>query len=206
MLFLRKGKKMKKNNVVTEIKARIDSLIEDREREVKQIETCVEDSRAKKEAAELAMHEAMESLNVDAYAAAEASRKKAQIEIEMYSKRHEQIIAKEYIPEEDSDKVIDSLLEREQELDAEFEEAVKAPIEALSTLLNEYRSAIREVEETITAWTGRIHANYRSAGTIYANGTNRADHPVEVHTLPYVGSTTAARIDSFIEKYNRGDN
>ena len=191
---------MAKQTVVEEVKARMQEMQQKKAGELETVRQKQQEAQTQKEAAELAIREATDSMDLEAYEEAKTAKRKAQTAIDMYSGKYAQISKQEYISEEDSDKVIDSLLAYEDELAAGFKAAVAEPLKKLDELQRAYFDAVDDVEQTIRAWTGNIHANYRSAGTIYREtGTNRAPHPVPVRTTPYTGCDEAHRLAQYIK-------
>lgn len=191
---------MAKQTVVEEVKARMQEMQQKKAGELETVRQRQQEAQTQKEAAELAIREATDSMDLEAYEEAKTAKRKAQTAIDMYSGKYAQISKQEYISEADSDKVIDSLLAYENELAAGFKAAVAEPLKKLDELQRTYFDAVEDVEQTIRAWTDNIHANYRSAGTIYAEtGTNRSPHPVAVHTTPYTGCGEAHRLAQYLK-------
>jgi len=178
---------MAKQNLVEQTNARIKELVDNKAAELLTIQAKVTDARTQKEAAVLAIKDATEKTDLEAYDKAKAEKKAADSAIEMYSARYKMLEEKDFVTEEESDKTIDSLLAYEEELAAEYEAAIQEPLKALVKLQKEYKEAVQAAERTITKWTSTIHENHRSVGTTYANGTNRSEAPVPVHRTPYEG-------------------
>lgn len=191
---------MDKKDVVTEVNERIDELIAKRNGELETIENAMEKINDKVNAAMEAMDAATDSMNVEAYEEANATYKREQISLDMYMKRSKRLDAKEFVTEEDSDSVIDSLLNHEKDLEKDYKESITSHINALADITNQYFADIQNTENTIRRWTKYIHENYRSATTTYSDGTNRSPHPVPVHAMPFMGCSTAIQMKTFIEK------
>lgn len=156
------------------------------------------------ELANSAIKTATERMDIDAFADAKAAAANAQTEIEMYAGRLQQIKEQEYISEDDSDRVIDSLLDYEDELEAALDDAVAEPIEMLRTILADHMNEVKEVEATLQYWVSHIHATYVSRTGrkridpetgLY---TNRMDTPQRLRYTPYTGGSTVAVISSFL--------
>ena len=159
------------------------------------------EAQTQKEAAELAIKESAGSMNLEAYEAAVKAKDKAQVAIDMYRDKYDQINKQEYISEADSDKVIDSLLAYEDELAADFKAAIAEPLRILDNLQRTYLDAIADTEQTIKAWTDSIHANYRSETTTYnGTGSNRSLYPIPVHRMPFYGCGEATRLAEYLRK------
>lgn len=111
----------------TEIQNKIKFLIESKSEQLQAIETEIEKAQAEKD-----MNAATEALNTKAYTKAKERISAAETAIEMYSARRKQVRGLEYVTEQESDAVIDSLLEDK------FLNDIKAPLEHLAALLKGY--------------------------------------------------------------------
>ncbi len=120
----------------------------------------------------------------------------------MYSARYKRLLIKEFISEEESDKVIASLLEYEEELSFDYARSVKELLKKLIKLHEQYTENIKKSEETISKWTHNIHANYIQKNTIRTlpdgTKTHRLETPVPVHIMPYAGSDLSMAIEKFL--------
>lgn len=192
---------MVKRNTAQEVLARIKKMQDSKTAELTAIESKQAEARTQLEAARLAIKDATERMDLKAYEKAKEDKRRAQTALDMYSGRYTQIQQQEYISEEDSDKVIASLLEYETQLAADFKQAVAEPLKALASVLQEYDTGVQETERALHIWQQDIHANYISAGTIYSEtGTNRSPRPVPVHVLPYTGCDEAAQLGDYLKK------
>lgn len=191
---------MSKKSVLEEVIDRMNDLQQKKTEELDTVHQRQQEAQTQKEAAELALKDATDRMDLDAYEEAKAARRKAQAAIDMYSSKYKQISQQEYISEADSDKVIDSLLEYENKLAGDFNHAISIHLSELRTILLEYVNEVEKVENTITAWTEKIHANYRSAGTIYPDGSNRSKTPVPVRRMPYTGCDKAHKLEDFLKE------
>ena len=191
---------MAKKNKAQEVQARITEMIEQKAADLDAISKKQAEARTQLEAAELAIKDATASMDLDAYEKATAAKRKAQTALDMYGGRYAQISQQEYISEEESDKVIDSLLSYEEELAEDFKKAIAEPLKTLAALQDAYANSVQEAEKTIRKWTADIHANYRVQGTTYANGTNRSDSPKPVRMTPYTGCSEANILANYLQK------
>lgn len=196
---------MAKKTVLEEVKARMQEMQDKKAGELQAIHEKKTEAQTQKEAAELALKEATERMDLDAYEEAKTARRKAQTAIDMYGGRYSQISKQEYISEEESDKVIDSLLEYEEQLAADFRRAAAEYFRQLEALLKEYRSEVADVENTLTRWQRDIHANYNTRGaTSYFDEftgqyTGRSKDPYPVHKYVYTGCAEAQRLYDYLE-------
>lgn len=187
-----------------EVQNRMKEMKDKKAKELLEIQGKLEEARAQKEAAEIAIKEATESTNLEAYEAAKDRKRRAQSAIDMYSGRYKQIQTKEFISETESDIVIDSLLDYEKEIAAKFEQDIAAPLLALKKLYADYSGEVKATEETIQEWGRDIHSNYNTRGTSTyydketGKQTNRSPQPVPVHSLPYEGCSAGQLVRSFI--------
>lgn len=193
------------NNLTQEVKKRMRELMEAKSAQLAEIESRTAEARARLEAAGAAIQKATEEMNVDSYETAKAQAAKAQAALDMYTARYDQLKAKEYISEAESDKVIDSLLEYERELEADFKAAMVAPLQKLAKLHADYVAAVNDAENTMAAWQQDIHVNYRTRGSmtredpLTGERTDRMERPVPVHRMYYGGCDEAARLGRYLE-------
>lgn len=188
-------------NTAQEVRARIEALIGSRAEQLAEISEKISAARKQEAEAAEAMKQAQAETNLKAYAAAKAAKLEAGTAVEMYSGRAAQLQGKELISEEESDSVIDSLLDYEAKISADYEAAIAGPLDQLQQLQKDYEAAIEEAERVLHLWTSQVHANYRSSSTIYAEtGTNRSPRPVPVHKVAYTGCNTAQRVRAFLDK------
>lgn len=195
---------MAKQTLTQEVQERIKSMIEKKTAELDQIQKKQGEARTQIEAATLAIKDATERMDLDAYEEAKQAKHKAQTALDMYAGRYNQIKAQEYISEEESDKVIASLLNYENELGADFEAAIVAPIEELKRLLKEYQTATQEIETTLATWTGSIHANYHAYGTTFSNGTDKDGNPHPIRRGRFEGCGASQRVETFLKNDLKG--
>jgi hypothetical protein len=198
-----RGQIMPNNNIVSDTKKRIAEMIETKQNELKLARQKEHDAREEIAAATEEIKTATADMNLQAYEAATALRDKARTAADMYAAKAEQIRQQEYVTEEESDRVIDRLLEHEQELYKTFLDATSGPLEQLKKCCATYWDGIRETEALIQSWTRDIHANYRSEGTMYANGTNRADTPQPVRKVAFTGHRFYITAKEFIDRADK---
>lgn len=195
---------MAKKTALEEVRERMKEMMGTKSADLYKIAKMRQEAGEKIKNAEQAMKQATEAMDVDAYEEARQTRNKAQTALEMYNGRYEQIRTQEYISEEESDKVISSLLGYEQTLKEGFKFAAAEPLKKLSELLKAYRSEVAETERVLTSWQRDIHASYRSDITTYTDPvtgerTNRSPKPVPVHPVQYFGCTEARQLDEYLK-------
>ena len=193
------------NNLTQEVKKRMRELMETKSAQLTEIESRTAEARARLEAAGTAIKQATEEMNVDSYEAAKAQAAKAQAALDMYTAGYAQLKAQELVPEAESDKVIDSLLEYEQDLETDFKAALVGPLKQLAKLHADYVAAVRDAENTMAAWQQDIHANYRMRGTtrvdpLTGERTDRMEKPQPVRRLYYGGCYEAGRLDAYLKQ------
>lgn len=192
------------NDTITEAKALITSLQANKAAQLAQIQERRADAEKRLAAANKAMEEAAERLSEMEYAKAKQDKQNARAALDMYKERFAQLQARELITEAESDKVVDSILIHEAELAADFEAALFKELEKLKDLYSTYTAQVEEAEEVLTTWEREIHANYRTrnGGTRVdpetGNHTDRMEHPVKVHSVPYYGSPLSKKLGEYL--------
>ena len=193
-------------NTIKEVKEKMSDMIKTKEQELFELNIKLKELRAELKGAEEESRHATAEMNLEAYEEAEANKKKAALAISMYEGKLKQLSNQEYISEEESDKIIDSILDYEEEITKQFEADIAEPLNTLLELAIAYQSTIEDAENTIIKWTGRIHANYSTRGLTSridprtGQYTDRSEIPVPVHPTPYAGSPAASIIIQAIEQ------
>lgn len=187
-------------NVAQDVQKRIVSLEKGKASELNAIQLKIDESKKSAVAAQRAMATATAATDLKGYQKAKAENGDALDALEMYQKRYAQLKENDFVTERESDSVIDSLLKYEEDLSAEYRENVLEPLTDLKAIHDAYEAAIKETEDVIRAWTNRIHANYRSETTTYADGSNRSKTPVPVRNTPYFGCKESLTIGNFLQK------
>lgn len=196
----------KEQNTVERVQEQIRSLRGKKRTDLETIRAKQEETRAQIAEAEAAIKDATEYMNLEAYEGAKAEKRKAQTALEMYNSRFAQIQAQEIITEGESDAVINSLLEYENELAESFRAKASEPLKELAGLLKEYKAAVEDTERTIREWETTIHANYSTRGrTLYYNEftgkhTDRSPRPVLVHPTGFEGCTESVILSEYLRK------
>lgn len=141
------------------------------------------------------LDDAVRTTDFEEYHKAKNSLAKLNTKIEMLEARKRQLQKKEsHISEMESDKVIDSLLEYENELSEQLAKSISGQLAELQRINNNYRENIREIEEVIREWTSTVHSNYLDRH----NYRRRLDTPREVHTVAYYGSPLSAHLNKLL--------
>ncbi len=186
---------------VQEIQDRIRKMQDSKQAELDAIQDKQSEARTKLEAAQMAIKDATESTNLEAYEKAQAEKKKALAALDMYTARYKQINNQEYISEEESDSVITSLLDYEKDLEETFISKLSGQLKEIANTLQEYSEAVKEAEGTLDTWQKSIHANYRSETTVFKEtGTNRSPRPIAVHSIPFRGCKEALQLEDYLKK------
>lgn len=192
-------------NTAQEVKARIDEMLARKDADIAEIETKLNEARELIAEADQAIKEATECTCLEKYEGAKRNKVKYENALEMYSERLGQIRRKKLVNEEESDKVIDSLLEYQNALAAEFERNIIEPLKALDNMQAEYQNALAESQSVILEWTQKIHENYisRSGSTRLdketGKWTNRMERPVAVRSFNYAGCTASVVVGKFLQ-------
>lgn len=185
-------------NRAKEVQAKIEALIDAREQTAAAILEKLEGERRAEAAAQEAIDKATAALDFEMNHKAQQDKAAAAERRALLQRRFDQMRSGRPVTEEESNEIIESLLQYEKDLAAAFEEDISAPLAALAKLCKEYREKVQETEDTINNWTREIHPNYLSPSTTYPDGTHRAPQPVPVHRTPYLGSKLSSQLDNFL--------
>lgn len=188
-------------NTVEKTKAKMQQIAADKARELEEIQAAIERAQNEEKTADQQIADAVASTDIAAYMDAKARKTTARTTAEMYEERRRQLHTKKFVTEEESDRVIDALLEFEDKRAAAFINAIRPAVDTLAKLQAEYSAEILDAEQTIKRWTEEIHANYSTRGRVcYPSGTDRSATPCPVHAEPYTGSTAAQKVEKFLQK------
>lgn len=184
-------------NTVNEIRERIKALLAAKETELTDIEQKIGEARGAIAAADLAAKSATERTDLAAFGKARADKTKAETSLEMYTARRDQLLRNRSVTEEESDRVIQQLLDYERDLGAAFNADAGKLLRQIRDRLEAYKQEVALAERTIEWWTGSIHASYRKAmgDTLEAR---RNKDPQAVHFAPYFGTPLSVRLDTGI--------
>ena len=191
---------MKEKNIPAETMKRIESLEKKKAEELETITQKIKENNAALTAAKAEIQRATESTNLKEYQAAKTKEAEANSAIEMYTARYGMIERREYVTTKESDATIDALLNYEANIADEFIKTIAPAIDEIRKAYADYIESVKNTERTISAWTNRIHANYRSETTTYADGSNVSKIPVPVHQTAYTGCKESAVVGSFLDK------
>lgn len=197
---------MSKKNLIDEINARIDALNAEKAAAVAQIEGKMIECAAAREAAIAAQEQAKKDLDAEAYQAAAVKLTTLEVQQDMYEGRYKDVTGKKLVTEEDSDAVIQSILDYEQAAANAYIESIKPALRTLRGLTADYLDDIQRAEGAILRWTADIHPNYHNFGAAYTDpetgvrsDKNGMPHPV--HRIPYHGCAEADRVDDFFRRF-----
>lgn len=185
-------------NVVEEVNERIKNLKEKKASELLSLQIKIDEAEQAKAQAENEMAKAIENTELSAYTEAKNKKADCAAAVEMFTARYNQLQAKEFVSEADSDAVIDSIKAYEEELSAELEKDVKPLLQKLAEINKVYKDKVFEAEQTMKAWTSDIHANYRSSVTTFSDGSKRSERPVPVRNYAYLGNPLSERLYHFL--------
>ena len=189
-------------NIAKAVNKQIDEIKSRRAAELGKMSEALDDAERRAASQRELIEESVDAGDAVSYMAAKNELRRIEDEIELYETRRARLCATALISEKESDRTIDSIKVYEDELAKDFEKEIEAPLHTLSEILAEYLHSVSEAEGVLGTWVREIHANYRSEGTTYSDGTNRSPVPVPVRFRPYEGCESAVRLRTFLEKCN----
>ena len=191
-----------------EVNERIKKLLDERAAEyaanTQQIAAC--DSTIREQTT--AMQTATEATNVEDYEKAKSAIHKAEVAKEMYLARQEQLNAREIVSEEESDKVIESLLRYNAKLAEDFDKAVLEHLEPLKKIYADYVTEKEALTHTAYMWTQQIRPTYRNwydvvYGQAVTSSPSRSKDPVDISRYLKTSSATGSTGD-FVSRTSFG--
>lgn len=192
-------------NIARDVNKKIDTMLRERAEALATIQEKEDQAKKDLDAANEGMRKATADLDLDGFGEYRQKKVDALTALEMYQGKAVQISKQEYISEQESDKVIDSLLQYEDDLAEEFKRKLADLVVQLTNLQTEYTSRVSETETVITRWTGEIKPNYRDEGYMRTlpdgSITNKHDKPWPVHPVPYFGCRESEQLGRYLDKY-----
>lgn len=191
-------------DIVKEVKEKILTLQANKAAQLADIRQRQAGADKRLAAANKAMNTAAEALDEMAYSKAKQDKQAARAALDMYKARFAQLQAKELCTEAESDSVISSLLEYESALNVKFKTELQSYLDQLQALSDDYHGKINDAEATLDDWQLNIHANYRTRSGCTridpetGERTDRMEHPVKVHSVPYYGSQSAEALAEYL--------
>lgn len=187
-------------NVADIVLKRMETLLANRDLEIKKLEDLRAAAEAEKKNCQKLVEDAKDKMDLCAFQEARKKTQDIQDRIELYSARIGKIKNARMVSEEESDSIIDSLTAYEDDMAAEYELEAGKIIEKLRVMTDGYLGRVNETEKAIKQWTTLIHPNFRSSTTT-VNGSNRMDAPVPVHPIAYRGCGAAISASKFVDSY-----
>lgn len=189
-----------------EVKGKIKDIENKRISDKLEVQEAIAKARADEADAHKALADAATMLDAAAYNDAADREYKAHLLVKMHEEKARQIQEQKDISEEESDKVIDGLLEYSKKLDRDFTAVIKEKAEELRQLQDAYAAEAQDVEYTINYWCDHIHKNYNTRGrtTYYVDGkpTHRSPEPVPVimRRGPWIGCQYSNALMDFLSR------
>ena len=188
-------------NTAAEVRKRIEEMLEEQTRQMDVIQERIEAERKAEAEARTTIEQAVADLDFDRNHEAKRALDNAIERRELLSKRAELYRSRKLVTEAESDRVIDSLLQYEKDLAAEYVAGLSKILSQLEEMTSNYAANVDEAERAILSWTQNIFPNYRSDSSRYQGGTtNRAPYPVAVHTTAYLGCDESIITKEFVKK------
>lgn len=200
---------MRKKEITTtaeDVQEKIEELTKKKKEDLEAAQNNLAEAESNLAQVEEKLKEASANMDLDAYQSLQDEKKRYEQAIEMYRGRQEQLANQEIISEQDSDEVIDSLINYELETTQNFLAEVFSRVPELREITDRYTRNIGETEQTILRWCNEVHANYRTFGRttrrdpVTGTMTDRSPHPVPVRITPYAGCAEAALLSACLQK------
>ena len=160
----RNGKYMKYDNLINEIKTKIESLVERRRADIKNVETAILTAKEGISKASQDMDNATFESNAKAYKKAKEEKEDYSVSLEMYERRLEQIRGSELIAENDSVAVDESIVKAQDDIKKDATEKIGAIIRELILVYSEYRSDINALDSVRHEWRERVWKKQKQIG------------------------------------------
>lgn len=163
-------------NALSETQKKLDDLKRKRAAALAEIEKKKADAQNELTTAQEEIEEATGKMDLTAYEKASARKQKAQIALDMYSRRCEQIKKQECITVQESEETLNGLLKYERQLEKAFATDARDAIANLLEAIKKYHSDVRDIQIVYKEWVHTIHARHPDA----------TYHPEDYSGHPYV--------------------
>ena len=187
-------KTIAKISTADKVQDQINELKAERDKDLSTINDRYMEAVDKMDEINAALTEAEKAMDADKYAAAVAEKNNMLTKLSMFNSRKENIESHELVSEEESDAVIDSLLDYEEKMEKAFHNDAAALLDSMNELLSMYSDEVVKTEAALRRWTGIVHANYIDRH----NHGRRSDHAIPVRYIPYKGSDFYKKLDQFL--------
>ena len=155
---------MKNEKLINDTNTKIESLIEKRRSDIKNIESAIINAKEGISKASQEMDSATFNENRDAYKKAKSDIDDYSVTLEMYERRLEQIRGSELIAESESVAVDESIVKAQDELSHDAIEKVRPILSELFSVFEEYRSEINALDNVRRDWRERVWKKQRKIG------------------------------------------
>lgn len=155
---------MKSERLINDIKTRIESLVEQRRSEIKNVETAILTAKEGISKASKEMDDATFTMNKGAYIKAKEKSDEHAVSLEMFERRLEQIRGSELIAESESVAVDESIVKAQDELRDETKEKVRGILDELFKVYADYRDEINALDSVRLEWRERVWKKKKTVG------------------------------------------
>lgn len=196
----------KKDTATIRAKKKMEELQDARQQEESTVRARIKDLKERLREAESTLKDATRATDLDAFTTADNEKKHCLTALRMYEAREAQLQGLSMITEDESDAMIDDLLEYEKELQEDFEKDIADHLAALAEIVANYDKEVTDTERTLTTWQNTIHANYRTFGRGFYLDKEagvrvaKSPYPIPVHNTPYTGCDAFNQLKDYLKK------
>lgn len=144
-------------NPLIETQKKMDDLKRKRAAALAEIEKKKTDAENELLTAQEEIEEATGKMDLTAYEKASTRKQKAQIALDMYSRRCEQIKKQECITVQESEEILNGLLKYERQIEKAFANEARDTIANLLEAIKKYHSDVRDIQKVYKEWVHTIH-------------------------------------------------
>lgn len=192
------------DNTIEQVSRKIRQITEVRQKDLEGLAALGGEAREELNKATEELEAAARDMDEKRYQEAEKKREAAALRLSMCDAKYKQVRDQKYVTEAESDEVINSILEFEQQIADEFTAKSKLLLGDLREMLADYLQKVNEAEGVLQRWTSQIHANYSTRGMtsfidpVTGERTDRSASPVPVRPNKYTGCEQAQVISNFL--------
>lgn len=140
------------------VNARIDELISQRDTEIAAAEQALAEAKEAVNAAQDAQDAAIASTDLDAYAAAHEDKERAEMAVEVYSARLEQLKARDFLDPEEDKRITNEIVAYQRKLRDDATDKIISLIEEVEKVGREYWDAQGKADKLYDRWFKSVSA------------------------------------------------
>lgn len=165
----------KNKNCIEEMHEKAQALIQNRDKQIRELSEKIDTCQNKMTAAETAIQTAKDNLDFDGAEDAKKNKERAAFEIDAYKAKLKKYQSNDLITTAESDSMVENVLEYRDSLNNDLLKGIAAHIVAMNDLIDDYDKEINKIGNALREWTGSVHPYMTSQ---YGFNNGKFSYPV----------------------------